>query len=192
MRKTAIVGQRDLLLAVVHALAKQKMPFLLTGSFAVSYYGYPRATHDVDFVVELQKTPRHTLRTALMALGKGFLWDPHDVDIVSSGGLMTLYHTDTATKVDFFIIDASDFSEKYSRSHRITLDDHPISMVSAEDLILTKLSWCKEVASERHMRDCVGMWQVQKGHLDEVYLTQKAKEYGVTDLLARVAAGDVY
>jgi len=51
---------------------------------------------------------------------------------------------------------------------------------------LKKLSLCKEVWSERHFRDCVGMWKVQKGKLDEKYLFAQAKKLGIEKLLKEV------
>ncbi len=29
------------------------IPYLLTGGFAVTYYGEPRATNDIDFLIEI-------------------------------------------------------------------------------------------------------------------------------------------
>ncbi len=192
MPKTAILGQQDLLLAVVNTLTKHTIPYLLTGSFAVSYYGYPRATHDIDFVIEIQRTPPQTLIQAIKALGKGFLWDPKDVEHANKDTIVMLYHADTAIKIDLWIIDASDFDQKQKRGHVILLENQHIPIISAEDLILTKLSWCKDVASERHKRDCIGIWKVQKGRLDEVYLHKKAAQLEISNLLAQVASDKEY
>lgn len=49
------MGQRDLLLLIGKLLNRHQVNYLLTGSLAVSYYGYPRATHDIDFLIEIKK-----------------------------------------------------------------------------------------------------------------------------------------
>ena len=36
---------------VVAALERQAIPFMLTGSFASSFHGVPRATQDIDLVI---------------------------------------------------------------------------------------------------------------------------------------------
>ena len=106
--------------------------------------------------------------------------------------LITLYHADTAIKIDFWVTDAVDFTEKYARSQNINIEDQLISVISAEDLILTKLSWCKEVMSERHLRDCIGIWKIQKKNLDEAYMQKKAAQLGITGLLAQVISNKKY
>lgn len=98
----------------------------------------------------------------------------------------TLFHMDTGLKIDLWFDESSDFSSKWSRRKDLQIEKENVSLVSVEDLILTKLSWCKELMSERHMRDCVGMWMVQKGKLDEKYLFGQAKKRGLTKLLSQV------
>ncbi|MBI2405001.1 hypothetical protein HYV22_02375 [Candidatus Gottesmanbacteria bacterium] len=68
----------------------------------------------------------------------------------------------------------------------MTIGKTRIAVIAPEDLILTKLAWCKELPSERHMQDCAGIWRVQKGKLDEGYLRRCADELGVADLLHEV------
>lgn len=55
--------------------------------------------------------------------------------------------------------------------------------------MLTKLVWCKEVWSDRHFRDCIGMWQIQKGKLDKVYCAVWVKRFGLEDLWKRMTTG---
>ena len=43
---------QELLSFVVGALEELEIPFMLTGSLAASYHGSPRATQDVDLVVD--------------------------------------------------------------------------------------------------------------------------------------------
>ena len=43
----------DVTLLVVDALHREKILAMLVGSFSSNYYGIPRSTKDVDFVVQL-------------------------------------------------------------------------------------------------------------------------------------------
>ena len=53
-----MIGQRDILIKIVELLEEYGISYLLTGSFAVSYYGFPRATHDIDFVIEIHRAEK--------------------------------------------------------------------------------------------------------------------------------------
>ena len=48
------MSQQELLALVVGELNQLNIPYMLTGSFASSLQGEPRATHDIDLVVELR------------------------------------------------------------------------------------------------------------------------------------------
>ncbi len=45
----------DILRIISERLRAADVPFMLTGSFALGYYGKPRMTRDLDFVVALMK-----------------------------------------------------------------------------------------------------------------------------------------
>lgn len=180
------IGQRDLLVMVATALGAHHVQYLLSGSFASSYYGFPRATHDIDFVVEVDRQQLKRLGAALKGLGKGFALTAKQLERVLSPQMVNSYHAGTGIKIDFWITDGKDFSVKYARRRFMIIGKTRVSMVAPEDLILTKLSWCKQLRSERHMRDCVGIWRIQEGKLDEAYLGKRAAELGITDLLQEV------
>ncbi|MBI4065102.1 hypothetical protein HY409_01915 [Candidatus Gottesmanbacteria bacterium] len=185
------MGQRDLLVMVATALNMHRVPYLLSGSFASSYYGYPRATHDIDFVVEVDRKQLNHLALALKKLGEGFVLTAKQLEHVSSPQMVNSYHAETGTKVDFWITGGEDFSVKYTRRRFMTVGKTRISMIAPEDLILTKLTWCKDIRSERHLGDCVSIWLVQKRKLDIAYLKKSAKELGVVDLFLQVTTPHV-
>lgn len=182
----AAQGQRDLLIEITRAFEHFNIRFLLTGSFAVSYYGYPRATHDIDFIVTVDAQSLRYIPKAMLLLGKDYLWDKQEIHNLKPDHLFTLYHFETATKIDLWVTEEGDFDEKYQKRTRISVEKNTVCLVSAEDLILTKLLWCKEVMSERHMRDCAGMWHIQGAKLNTTYLKQKAENTGVSDLLEKL------
>lgn len=45
----------DVLKIISERLESSQVPFMLTGSFALGYYGKPRMTRDLDFVVALME-----------------------------------------------------------------------------------------------------------------------------------------
>lgn len=187
----ADLGQRDILITFAKLFRRFRIPFLLSGSLAGSSYGHPRATHDIDFVLELSSKSFRLLEPALDSLGKEYFQDVSELK-KQNVDMYTIYHFDTALKIDLWFDEKSDFSNKWKRKKEIRIGKELVYLVSAEDLMLTKLSWCKEVMSDRHMRDCVGICQVQRGKLDENYLTQHAKKMGTTKLLRQIMSTKEY
>lgn len=182
------MGQRDLLIMIAAALNAHRAPYLLSGSLASSYYGHPRATHDIDFVVEVGGERLERLGKALKGLGKGFAITANELKRISTPQMVNSYHADSGIKIDFWITDATDFSAKYARRRFMTIDRTRISLIAPEDLILTKLSWCRQLRSERHFQDCVGIWQVQKGKLDKEYLRKRAEDLDVTEFFSEITS----
>jgi len=183
-----MIGQRDILINIVDLLEEYKVSYLLTGSFAVSYYGFPRATHDIDFVVEIHRGGKGKILRLLSRLGQGFDYDEKQVvGAIESFRQFDVIHFDSGIKIDFWIRNQNEFERnKFKRSRVIKVGNKSISAVSAEDLILTKLVWCKEIRSERHLRDCVGIIKTQQAELDWEYMNLWAKKLRVAELLAEV------
>lgn len=180
-----------MLLAVVTLLQKNSLPYLLTGSFAASFYGYPRATHDIDILVEIDLESLKKLAHALSTLGAAYVFSKRDFTESEGPKMVNVYHKTTGTKIDFWVTDTEKFAGEFRRKRRSRLGGANINLVSPEDLILTKLLWCKEIRSERHLLDCAGIWRVQKGKLDEHYLRRRARELSVLDLLREISSIDI-
>lgn len=187
-----MIGERDILLHLVGLMEEYKIPYLLTGSFAVSYYGFPRATHNIDFVIEIHLAEKNKILKLLKQLGRGFNYDKQSVvKAIEHYRQFAALHFDTGIKVDFWIRKPDQFERnKFKRSRIIKIGNKHIAVVSAEDLILTKLVWCQEIRSERHLRDCVGIIKTQSHELDWKYLNLWAKQLGTVELLAEVKESD--
>lgn len=188
------MGQRDIIALLAKLFEKYKISYVLTGSFAVSYWGHPRATHDIDFLVELESPDKHKLLDLLSELDQGFSVDLYQAEnAIDKHWQFNVFHQETSIKIDFWIAQKSEFEKnKFKRKITTEVFGEKVAIVSAEDLILTKLSWCKDVFSERHMRDCIGILEVQKGKLDEKYLRENAEALGVVDLLKQAREGKYY
>lgn len=179
------MGQRDIIALFVDLFDKFEILYILTGSFAGSFWGHPRATHDIDFVVEIEPKNKENFLAFLKALPKDFQVDFDQVErAYNQKGQFNIFYPDLDLKIDFWIINQSNFEKnKFKRRVITEVFGKKVAIVSAEDLILTKLSWVKEVYSDRHFRDCVGILERQKGYLDEKYLQENAQKLEVLDLL---------
>lgn len=125
---------------------------MLTGSFALSYYGRPRMTRDLDFVVALQAGDT----TALMrGFEVDFYIDEEAVNTaIASQRMFNLMHLESAIKVDIIVRNDSAYRrQEFTRRRAIDLGGVATWIVSREDLILSKLVWSLDSRSEMRLRD---------------------------------------
>lgn len=171
---------RELLADVVARLSDADVPYLLTGSLASSYHGEPRATRDIDVVIDPD------LR-GLLRLVDGLLDGGFDVDrdaAVSSFTDRTQFNAIArdASKVDFMIRKDRPFSrQEFARRERADLLGTEGYVATAEDLLLAKLEWARLSDSERQVRDVAGIVAVTT-ELDTVDVDRWAQDLGVSDL----------
>lgn len=187
------MGQAEVLLTFVDLFRRLKIKYLLTGSIAVGVYGYPRATHDIDFVIAISGDEKKKLIKAFKFLDETYSFDKSVLKTSKSPiKQFDIYHIESGIKIDFWILAAKNFTDQYSRRQEVAMHKRKIYLTSPEDIILTKLSWCYEVFSERHFRDCVGIVKVQGKKLDRVYLTRQAAIRKIRKLLKEVFSAKTY
>lgn len=182
------MGEIEILHQLVDLFETYRVPYLLTGGYAVTYYGEPRATNDIDFLIETTKENKKAIFTILGRLGPEYIYDKSSLNISKKQRTeFNIVHENTGIKIDFWITPNRDFNNQYTRRQIKKIAGKLVSLTSAEDLIITKLFWCKQVFSERHFRDCVGIWRVQKEHLDQTYLRKEAEKRRILDLLTDIS-----
>lgn len=184
------MSQTQLLSEVVHALDGAGVGYLLSGSLASSLQGEPRATHDIDLVVEVDVR-------LVDALAAAFGADAYFFDAVAARsaldrrGMFNLIDTCTGDKVDFWALTDEPFDvSRFSRRTRVRAFGSDLVVSSPEDTILQKLKWAAASGGDgqRQVRDAAGVYELQAGVLDEDYLDRWAANLGVTQLLAQVRA----
>jgi hypothetical protein len=180
------------LLRVAAALEQLGLNYCVGGSFASSYYGVPRSTNDVDFVVALRAEHVPVL---IAALEGEFMIDPQAVSgAIAQERSFNIIDYDTLDKVDIFVMADRPWSRQQLQRRRLgTLPSasgpRNVYFASPEDVILSKLAWFRlgGEESERQWRDLLGVLVQQAGELDWPYLRLWATDLGVADLLVRAA-----
>ena len=119
----------------IRTLNDHRVRYLVIGGYAVAFHGHPRATDDVDVLVDRSEANLRRVERALeefvgARLQHHVLRQPHGM--VRVGGEMV--HVDVTTKVDG--LDA--FEPLWARRERGELLGEPVSYLSLRDLLRTK------------------------------------------------------
>jgi len=169
-----------LLADVIGRLDRAGIAYMLTGSLASTYHGEPRATRDLDLVID-------PAPDALERLVDGLEADGFHVDREAARTALrdrTQFNAigEAATKIDFIIRKDRPFSvEEFGRRRRVELLGTSGFIATAEDLIVAKLEWAAQTGSERQRLDIAGMLAVAGNAIDEAYLMRWITALGLTD-----------
>ena len=161
----------DLLgVAIIVAAAVERAGgrYTIGGSLAGSFSGEPRASIDVDIVVDLTL---QQVEPFVAALGEAFYADTDALRRAARARTATnLVHQASGAKVDVFFA-ASDLDERQlERRRRIQVGSAPgdtLYVHSPEDILLQKLHLYRlgSEVSERQWRDVLGIVAVQGANL---------------------------
>ena len=174
----------ELLATVIGILDRVGIPYMVTGSLASSYHGEPRATRDVDIVIDPGPNNLAALVDTLAAAG--FYVDRDTaLDALVSRSQFNAIGPD-ASKVDFIIRSDRPFSiEEFGRRQPADLLGTAGFVTTAEDLVIAKLEWAAASDSDRQLRDVAGILAVTK-RLDVPYIERWAAALGVVETWRRV------
>lgn len=164
------------------------IPYMLTGSMAVAVYATPRMTRDVDLVVELGV---NDVDSVVSSFSDECYIEPEVVrDAVRLHGMFNIIHNTLIFKADFIVRKHEPYRlREFERRKQIEIEGSPIWIVSAEDLVLSKLVWARQSESEIQLRD-VGVLIENVRSLDWAYMREWAEVLNVEELLQRVEADD--
>ena len=128
---------------------------MLTGSMASNYWGIPRTTHGIDFVIQLPPSEAATLAMAFS--GEYFLDEASIRAAYRPPFQFNAIDTRSALKIDFWLLRPDPFErEMFSRRTEVTLFGEKAWISTAEDVILHKLYWNTITPSERQLKDARG------------------------------------
>jgi hypothetical protein len=184
------MSERELLVDCLRRLNRENLNYLLTGSMASNFWGVPRTTHDLDFVIQL---PPSSVPKMVEAFSGDFVLDeaavraayhpPHQFNAID---------TRSALKVDFWLPKPEPFDKEMLRRRvRVTLFGESAWITTAEDVILHKLIWNRITPSNRQLGDAAGVVAVQADALDKNYLRHWAQELKLTSELERLLSGEI-
>lgn len=177
--------EEDLLVDCLRRLEGSGIDYMLVGSMAGNFWGVPRSTHDIDFVIEYDETH---IDTIIEAFEDQFFIQPISVE----SGLRPPHQFNaldnrSALKVDFFRVAGDEYEfERFRRRKRVSLFNQPAWIAAAEDMLLHEPCWHKMSPTDRQLTDARGILLVSGDVLDHAYMEHWAKQIGVIELLRTV------
>ena len=181
-------AEEEALRCLLEILHHWQIPYMLTGSFASSYHGRPRATHDADVVIDPAPNQFDALLAELEA--KGFYVNDRGARAAfEERRQFNAIEIASACKVDLILRKDRSYSrEEFARRQYVDLAfGHPVAVVAPEDAILSKLEWAQRSGdSQRQLRDAAGVLDVNP-QVDRAYIERWARELGVLELWTTIS-----
>ncbi|MGD9641765.1 MAG: hypothetical protein AB7V08_03395 [Elusimicrobiales bacterium] len=150
--------------------------YCITGGYAVSVWGTPRSTLDINLITGL-KPAQIPLLIKTIAPEKGAYLDEEAIaEAVAAGGEFNYIPAESGLKVDFWVINNSNKTglKELKRKKKEVFEGQEIFFISPEDLILSKLRWARMSSSSRHAEDIRSVIGVSGKTLDLEYLKREA------------------
>lgn len=182
--------EQELLVDCLTRLNRIDVAYMLTGSMASNYWGVPRTTHDLDFVVQFARDDVPRIVAAFDA--DYFIQEQSIRAALAPPFQFNAIDTRSALKIDFWLLRQDPFElEMFARRVPVTLFQVPAWIATAEDVILHKLYWHSLTPSDRQLHDAAGVVAVQGGLLDTAYLRRWAGRLSLGALLEDLLAGRI-
>jgi hypothetical protein len=170
---------------VIDALERLAVPYMAVGSFSSNVYGIPRATKDVDVVVDLGEA---SIGTLAAEIGDDFVLDPQ-MSFESITGTMRyrITHRGEAFLVEIFLL-SEDPHDQARFQRRVTrkIGERTAFVPRAEDVIITKLRWSRQGQRQKDIEDVKDVLSVQAGKLDHDYIRNWCDQHGTRELFERL------
>jgi hypothetical protein len=181
----------ELFLLFVRPLNRAGIRYVVSGSVAAIFYGEPRLTHDVDFVVFLNANDIQKLVEAFPE--KDFYLPPKETMLAEMArehhGHFNLIHHDTGFKADMYPTGRDELNAWAFRGKRaVEYEGESVTLAPPEYVILRKLEYFREGRAEKHLRDIRAMLAVSGEQLDRPALNEWIQRRGLETEWRQVTA----
>ena len=168
-----------LLRRVITILDEAEIPYMLTGSLAAAYYAIPRATQDIDIVVEAMPTQLGTL-TRLLASAGLYVSSEAAREASVCEGQFNAIDPETGWKVDFILRKSRPFSaSEFGRRTLKAALGLEFFMATPEDLVIAKVEWAMKGESDLQLRDVRALLRTAGPEFEWSYVEHWIKELGL-------------
>jgi len=168
----------------VDKLEALQIDYMLSGSMAMMLYSVYRFTADIDIVVDL--TERDS--TKLINFLEPDYYVPRNAvkQAVMSRSMFNIIDQKTAFKIDCVMTKPGRFQRiAFGRRKPADFLGKEVFVITAEDLVLSKLLWAKDSHSEKQLTDVKNLLRNQ---MDADYIEKWVVELGLSGLLNEAKA----
>ena len=175
----------EAVVAIVSALEDLGNLYVLVGSLATNFHGIPRSTRGADIVVAFDASTLDRLAATLVP----------DLRIQPQTSCETVTGT-VRHVIDVrdspFVIELFESSDdphdraRLARRQRVRLLDRQTWVLTAEDVVITKLRWGQHANRSKDLDDARNVLAVREGELDLEYVRRWCGEHGTTATLERL------
>jgi hypothetical protein len=172
----------ELFLLFVRPLNRAGIRYVISGSVAAIFYGEPRLTHDVDFIVFLNENDIRRLSEAFPE--KDFYLPPMETIMAETArernGHFNLIHRDTGFKADMYPTGRDELNAWAFRGKRsVEFEGESVMLAPPEYVIVRKLEYFREGGAEKHLRDIRAMLAVSGEQLDRPKMNEWIQQQGL-------------
>lgn len=187
----------EFLKLILEALEASGVDYLIGGAIAEWAWGEPRATQDLDLVINL---PVRSVGKFSKELEKRNMLVPADIILEAmmedrADIPLNAIHMYSGLKADLYLMREGDRLREIAFQRRILVDYGPpigeVYVHSPEDLILYKLIYLGLSSQPKHARDIAAILRAKKGSLDLEYIQDWVSQFGLTSLWNELVDGVV-
>lgn len=140
---------------------------MVSGSLAVNVYTTPRMTRDIDLIIAMKE---EDVSRFLELFADRFYCDADDIRReVGRRGMFNLIDNHSGVTIDFIVKKETEFRDnEFARRADTLTYGFPMKVVTAEDLLLSKLDWIQVLRSDRQIGDILNL--LDDNELDMDYI----------------------
>jgi len=170
---------------ILEVLKASKVDYMIGGAIAEWAWGEPRATQDLDVVINL---PIKSIGKFSKELEKRDMLVPADIildTITEDRGDIPLnaIHMHSGLKADLYLMREGDTLRRISFQRKILIDYGPpigkVYVHSPEDLILYKLIYLGISGQPKHARDIAAILKANRDKIDFEYIEEWVMQLGL-------------
>lgn len=167
----------DVFRRVKAALDAVGIPYMITGSYASSIHGEPRASKDIDVVIEADP---ELLRRFVKEFPSDqyYAVEEDALEALANRRMFNVIDFKTGWRIDFIFRKERAFShaEFARRREQDVGDGLRLFVASPEDILLAKLEWAKLGESARQLEDATSIVRMKRDSLDISYIERWVAE----------------
>jgi hypothetical protein len=180
---SSVVRPSDLVSLFAPVIAASGAEWMIAGGVAAIIYGEPRLTQDIDVVAALRE--EDAARFAAQFPSSDFYCPPVETIVEEARreafGHFNLLHLESDARADVYLAGRDPLARRGLDARRtVELVGQLVPIAPPEYVILHKLRFRQQGASERHLRDIRAMLRVLGDSIDLTALELEANAFGLS------------